>query len=136
MFRTLQNQSRIITLFAHDLEVNKMGSKILEYLKSDTSNKFTVEISNRFPTQDQIKYMKQFDTSGTLGQQIKSLDKLMELPTFDPVYGSVLNKCVADGIWNPQNSLWVDWERRHLGNTIKSVKDYLKSLEVATDVKG
>ena len=94
MFRTLQTQARVVTLFAHDLEVNKVGSKILEYLKSDTSNNFTVEISTRFPTQDQLKYMKQFDTNGILGQQIKSLDTVMNLPSFDAVYGLPLKDCI------------------------------------------
>lgn len=133
MFRTLQTQARVVTLFAHDLEVNKVGSKILEYLKSDTSNNFTVEISTRFPTQDQLKYMKQFDTNGILGQQITSLDTVMNLPSFDAVYGLPLKDCIKNGVWNPQNSLWVDWERQKLGNNIKSVKEYLKYLETSKD---
>ncbi|KAK5779554.1 putative redox protein PWA37_004434 [Arxiozyma heterogenica] len=135
MFRTLQKQTRIVTLFAHDLEVNKVGSKILEYLKSDTSNKFTVEISTRFPTQDQLKYMNQFDTDGILGQQIKSLDTVMNLPSFDSIYGLSLKDSIKRGIWNPKNSLWVDWERQRLGNSIISVKEYLKNLEAAKDVE-
>lgn len=128
MFRTLQTQARIVTLYAHDLEVNKLGSKMLNYLKSDTSSKFTVEISTRFPTQDQLKYMKQFDPNGILGQQIKGLDTLMRLPSFDPVYGSPLSKCITDGVWNPEMSLWVDWEKQKLGNTVKSVRQYIDVL--------
>lgn len=129
MFRTVQSQSRIITLFAHDLQINKLGCKILNYLKSDTTNNFTVELSNRFPTQDQLKYMKQFDTYGVLGQQIKSLDKLLTLPSFDSVYGSTLSECIESGIWDPKTSLWVDWEKQKLGNTVKSVREYLTALE-------
>lgn len=135
MFRTLQKQTRIVTLFAHDLEVNRVGSKILEYLKSDTSNKFTVEISTHFPTQDQLKYMNQFDTDGILGQQIKSLDTIMNLPSFDSIYGLSLKDSIKRGIWNPKNSLWVDWEKQQLGNSIKSVKEYLKNLETAEDAE-
>lgn len=135
MFRTLQKQTRIVTLFAHDLEVNRVGSKILEYLKSDTSNKFTVEISTHFPTQDQLKYMNQFDTDGILGQQIKSLDTVMNLPSFDSIYGLSLKDSIKRGIWNPKNSLWVDWEKQQLGNSIKSVKEYLKNLETAEDAE-
>ena len=133
MFRTVQSQSRIITLFAHDLEVNKLGSKILDYLKSDTTHNFTVELSNRFPTQDQLKYMKQFDSQGILGQQVKSLDKLMILPSFDAVYGSSLTECIKNGVWDPKTSLWVDWEKQKLGNTVKSVRQYLAALEKEKD---
>lgn len=135
MFRTLQTQARVVTLFANDLEVNKISSKILEYLKSDTSNKFKVEISTRFPTQDQLRYMEKFDTNGILRQQIKAMDTIMSLPSFDPIYGSSLKDCIKSGIWNPKNSLWVDWERQKLGNNIKSIKEYLKYLETSKDVK-
>lgn len=125
LFRTLQREPRIITLFTHDLE-GRVTSSILQSLKSDTSNKFNLEISTKFPTLDQLVYMNSVNPT-VLKEQVPSLNNLLKLKSFDSIFGSPLQQCVASKNWNLKHPIWIDWERRFMGNSLKSIDSILKN---------
>lgn len=128
MFRTLQNQPRTLSIFTHDLENNRPCLKMLEYLKSHTSNKFDLQISSQFPTLDQIHYMNAINPT-ILRAQIPHLSKVMKLKSYDPLFGSKLVDAVQKGSWNKERPLWVDWERNSLGNTTESIQEHLEKAD-------
>ncbi|CCF59107.1 hypothetical protein KAFR_0G00740 [Kazachstania africana CBS 2517] len=128
LLRTLQRQPRIISLFAYDLENCKPAGSIVQFLKSDTSNQFDLELCTRFPTLDQLLYMYKFKeplSREILNNQIKNLNEILKLKSFDSIFGSTLEHCVKIGVWNPKHALWVDWEKAKLGSSVKSIKQSL-----------
>lgn len=125
MFRTLQNQPRTISVFTHDLENNRPCLRILDYLKSNTSNKYDLELSCHFPTLDQVHYMNAINST-LLRVQIPHLSKVMKLKSYDPLFGSRLLDAVQKGNWNKESPLWVDWEKNSMGNDVESIQEHLE----------
>lgn len=99
---------------------------ILQQLKGMQGDKFDIEVHNRFPTLHQLKYMNDIDAQ-TLQRQIPKLSELLRKETSDSVFGSDLARCVQVGLWNPQSSLWVDWEKKHMGDNVESITNLLKN---------
>lgn len=123
MFRSIQFQPRIVTLFTHNLEAPHAQS-LLTILKSDHQNKFNIEISQNFPTKDQLEYLLKIDKRVAL-KQIPKAELLVKRPTDDPIFGFSLKKSVGDDCWNKHTSLWVDWEKGAAGTSVHSVRDRL-----------
>ncbi|CCD23566.1 putative redox protein NDAI_0B05330 [Naumovozyma dairenensis CBS 421] len=125
LFKSLQKSPRTISLFCDNFELNKSCSTILQFLKGETSNNFNLELVSTFPTLDQLKYTYKINPI-IMNTQIPNLHRIMKLESFDPVFGSNLQKCAREGRWNPKVSLWVDWERKCIGNDLKSIQELLK----------
>ncbi|CCC68884.1 hypothetical protein NCAS_0B08000 [Naumovozyma castellii] len=125
LFRTIQKNPRTISLFCDSIENNKSCSSILQFLKADTSNKFNVELVSTFPTLDQLKYIYGINPIVS-SIQVNHINGILKLKSFDPLFGSSLHKCVKSGVWNPNVSLWVDWEKKCIGNDLKSIQDLFK----------
>ncbi|CCE61988.1 hypothetical protein TPHA_0B03160 [Tetrapisispora phaffii CBS 4417] len=133
LFRTLQNQPRVISLFTQGVEVNS-GSKILynelnKHCKSaDAKTRFNIEVHKTFPTLDQLKYMVDINPK-VVEQQVPNLMKIISAKNNSGIFGSSLETCIKEGIWNPEKSIWMDWEKKSIGNNLSSLQTYLKSLE-------
>lgn len=124
MFRTIQKQPRVVTLFTHNLESSHARS-LLTVLRSDQSNNFDIEICQNFPTKDQLEYLSQIDKINLM-KQIPRAETLLRKPAENPIFGSPLQKCVnKEGYWNKSSSMWVDWEKAVLGTTAESLKSKL-----------
>ncbi|QEU61586.1 Fmp46 [Kluyveromyces lactis] len=121
MFKTIQFQPRVVTLFTHKLE-SSHAQNLLTALKSNHKNKINIEICQKFPTRDQLEYLAKIDKPDLL-EQIPKTESLLKKAAEDPLFGSPLQKCVENGSWNKQTSLWVDWEKAVLGTTVQSLKE-------------
>lgn len=128
MFKTLQHQPRVISLFTHNLENNKATEAILQLLRCDADSKYNVELDTKFPTLDQLKYMNGIN-SQLLQRQVPTLSQLLKQKPHDPVFHSELKDCVAKGIWNSKTPLWVDWEKKQMGNDTKGIASLLEPQE-------
>lgn len=128
MFRTLQHQPRVVSLFTNRLENNRSTEKILQALKSDANNKFNVHLDTKFPTLDQLKYMNSINPT-LLQRQIPQLGQLLQRKPHDSIFHSDLQDCVEKGHWNALSSLWVDWEQKRMGNDLKGIEEVLKQGE-------
>lgn len=124
LFKTLQHQPRIITLFTHDVS-SKPSTALLQRLQGDASDKFNIEVHTRFPTLDQLKYMYGINKS-VLADQINGLSGIISKPSQDSVFNQDLAECVRLGVWNKNKSLWVDWEKKIIGDDVGSLKTLLK----------
>lgn len=125
MLKTLQHQPKVISLFTHNLENNKATEAILQVLKCDASEKYNVELDTKFPTLDQLKYMNSINPTVLKGQ-IPKLSELLARKSHDSVFHSELKDCVAKGYWSSKHPLWVDWEKKRMGNDLKSIKKLLE----------
>lgn len=125
MFKTLQHQPRVISLFTNSLENNRSTESILQVLKSDANNKYNVELDTKFPTLDQLKYMNNINPA-LLQKQIPHLSQLLTRKPHDSIFHSDLQDCVRKGYWNSVSSLWVDWEKKRMGNDIKGITELLE----------
>ncbi|CAR27650.1 hypothetical protein ZYGR_0N01330 [Zygosaccharomyces rouxii] len=114
LFRSLQHQPRVITLFTHSLQQNS-SQRILESLRANTSGKFKFELESKFPTLDQLRYMQSVNPT-ILSTQVPNVKSVLAKPSHDPLFQSELEKCVKGGQWNPNSSMWVDWEQQRMGN--------------------
>lgn len=123
MFRTLQFQPRVVTLFTHNLDAPH-SQNLLNILRSDHHNKFNIEICQNFPTKDQLEYLMKIDKRVAL-KQVPKAELLLNRPAEDPLFGHPLKNCVADDCWNKHSSLWVDWEKAMTGTSVQSAKDRL-----------
>lgn len=124
LFKTLQHQPRIITLFTHDIS-SKPSTALLQRLQGDASDKFNIEVHTRFPTLDQLKYMYGINKS-VLADQINGLSGIISKPSQESVFNQDLAECVRSGVWNKNKSLWVDWEKKIIGDDVGSLKALLK----------
>ncbi|SCU96305.1 LAFA_0G05622g1_1 [Lachancea sp. 'fantastica'] len=126
LFRTLQNQPRIITLFTHDV-ASKPSTLIMQQLRAGSSDKYEIEVHTKFPTLDQLKYMNSIDKT-VLQAQVPNLSRLLLKDSTYETFNKDLKECVSLNSWNSTSSLWVDWEKRKLGNNASSVKSLLEKL--------
>lgn len=126
LFRSLQHQPRVITLFTHDV-ASKPSVLIMQQLRGDQSDKFNIEVHTKFPTLDQLQYMHGIN-SAALQAQVATLSELMRRDSSYETFGKDLKECAKSGIWNPRTSLWVDWEKKRMGNDASSVKALLEKL--------
>ncbi|CAI4407161.1 CCQ_1a_G0025890.mRNA.1.CDS.1 [Saccharomyces cerevisiae] len=126
-WKTLQRQPRTISLFTNDIASNIKSQKCLQLLKGDVSHRFDVEIANRFPTWDQLQYMRTSCPQGpvSLQRQIPKLDSVLKYKHTDRTFGMDLQKCVQRGLWNPKEALWVDWENKLVGNEPADIDKYI-----------
>lgn len=125
MLKTLQHQPKVISLFTHNLETNRATESILQVLKCDASEKYNVELDTKFPTLDQLKYMNSIDP-GLLQAQIPKLSEVLALKSYDSIFHSELKDCVSKGYWSGKHPLWVDWEKKMMGNDLKSINELLE----------
>lgn len=114
LFRSLQHQPRVITLFTHSLQQNS-SQRILESLRANTSGEFKLELARKFPTLDQLRYMQSVNPT-ILSAQVPNVKNVLAKPSHDSIFQSELEKCVKGGHWNPTSSMWVDWEQQRMGN--------------------
>lgn len=114
LFRSLQHQPRVITLFTHSLQQNS-SQRILESLRANTSGEFKLELASKFPTLDQLRYMQSVNPTILLAQ-VPNVKSILAKPSHDSIFHSELEKCVKGGQWNPSSSMWVDWEKQRMGN--------------------
>ncbi|SCU99789.1 LAME_0G05512g1_1 [Lachancea meyersii CBS 8951] len=126
LFRSLQNQPRIITLFTHDV-ASKPSTLIMQQLRAGSSTKYEIEVHTKFPTLDQLSYMSGIN-SAVLQAQIPNLTSLMLKDSSYSTFNKDLKECVKLKSWNPSSSIWVDWEKQKMGNDANSVKSLLESL--------
>ncbi|SCV03669.1 LANO_0G05534g1_1 [Lachancea nothofagi CBS 11611] len=126
LFRSLQNQPRIITLFTHDVASNP-STLIMQQLRAGPAEKYDIEVHTKFPTLDQLKYLNGID-GAMLQSQIPKLASLMHKDSSFGTFGKDLRECVKLKDWNASSSLWVDWEKRKMGNDASSVKSLLEKL--------
>lgn len=126
MFRSLQHQPRVVTLFTHDV-ASKPSTLILRQLRGKQSEKFNIEVHTKFPTLDQLQYMRSINQP-LLQSQIPSLSELLQKESSNAAFGKDLEDCVKAGTWNPRSSLWIDWEKKLMGNDASSVETLLKDL--------
>ncbi|SCU87702.1 LADA_0E05644g1_1 [Lachancea dasiensis] len=127
LFRTLQNQPRIITLFTHDV-ASKPSSLIMQQLRAGpTDKKYEIEVHTKFPTSDQLRYMSGINST-LLQSQIPTLANLMQKDSTYETFGKDLKDCVDRRLWNPSSALWVDWEKQRLGIDAESVRALLEKL--------
>lgn len=125
LFRTLQNQPRVITLFTHDLEQSHT-KRLIDYLQSNQLEaKMHLEISTKFPTKDQLEIMCKTNPH-IMMKQIPKLFTLTNKPSFDPIFSSPLASCIKHEYWIKNSDIWVDWEKSHIGNSLQSIKIFLK----------
>lgn len=132
-FKTLQRQPRIISLFTNDLELNKSSKLIYQVLESQqnrdkNSSQYQIEIHDKFPTLDQLKYMCSINPMA-VKNQIPNLSTLIKKKTDERIFGSELKDCVKTGEWNDSGSVWVDWEKKRIGNDPLSIKTALGELQ-------
>lgn len=125
LFRSLQGQSRILTIFCKDVNTNRIGQNIVNYINeyNNRNNKLSLEIHDKFPTQDQLLYMYKIDKR-LLNREINKLDQIFKLPSHDKIYGDSLDNAVKKGIWNDGN-IWIDWEKQKMGDTLRSIQEHL-----------
>ncbi|CDO94756.1 unnamed protein product [Kluyveromyces dobzhanskii CBS 2104] len=121
MFRTIQLQPRVVTLFTHKLEAPH-AQNILNLLKATQKSKFNIEVCQKFPTKDQLEYLAKIDQTHLL-EQVPQTETLLQKAAEDPLFGSPLQKSIESGLWNKQSSLWVDWEKAVLGTSVESLKE-------------
>lgn len=127
MFKTLQNQPRVVSLFCDNLENNRAGSRILQLLKTGSQSKLNVRLDSKFPTLDQLKYMQTINPT-ILQKQIPQLNELLKKKSQDSIFHSDLQECVGKGLWDPETPLWVDWERKQMGNNVEGIKNLLDEI--------
>lgn len=99
----------------------------MQQLRGDQSDKFNIEVHTKFPTLDQLQYMHGIN-SAALQAQVATLSELMRRDSSYETFGKDLKECAKSGIWNPRTSLWVDWEKKRMGNDASSVKALLEKL--------
>lgn len=114
LFRSLQNQPRIITIFTHRVQ-NNANQSLLKSLTTNTTGKFKLELASKFPTLDQLRYMQSVNPT-ILASQVPDSKTILAKPSHDPIFHSELEKCIKGGHWNPNSSIWVDWEKQRMGN--------------------
>ncbi|CAB4254600.1 similar to Saccharomyces cerevisiae YKR049C FMP46 Putative redox protein containing a thioredoxin fold [Maudiozyma barnettii] len=125
MFRSLQSQPRIITLFCGDMSRNRTATNILNYLRDKQNGKvIDVEVHDQFPTRDQLQYMYRTD-SKLLSHEVNGLGNLLKTAPPQPPFGQSLADAATAGVWN-NGALWVDWEKQKMGNTLRSIESHLK----------
>ncbi|KAG0666811.1 Fmp46p [Maudiozyma exigua] len=126
MFRSLQFQPRIITIFCKDAS-NHRATNIINYLKPfETAKKLDIEIHDQFPTREQLQYMSQID-SKLLNKQINNLNTLLKLRPHEPPFNESIKDAINQGVWNHEDgTLWVDWEKQKMGDSLKSIESEIK----------
>lgn len=124
MFRTLQHSPRVISLFSSSLENNRSTAAILQLLKGNADRKLNVQLDSKFPTLDQLRYMNDISPS-LLRKQIPQLNELLTKDTGDPIFQSDLHECIKKGLWSASTPLWVDWEKKRMGNDVQSIEKLL-----------
>ena len=125
MFRSLQQQPRVLTVFCRDATRNHAASGMLQYLRDSAGRHedVGVEVRDKFPTQDQLQYMYRADPR-LIGGTVGTVAPLFKLPSHNPLFGSPLTEAVNKGVWRDA-AVWVDWEKQKVGTTLTSLKQHL-----------
>ncbi|CCH59595.1 hypothetical protein TBLA_0B07790 [Henningerozyma blattae CBS 6284] len=127
MFRTLQQQPRVITLFGCQkiLELPKINKLNDLLLKNSLEKKIDFSYSNKFPTLDQLNYMESID-SKTLKHCIPKKDELLSKEVFNPIFSLSIRECEINKNWVKDSIVWVDWEKKLMGNNLKKLISLLE----------
>lgn len=113
LFRSLQQQPRVITLFTHRVQQN-LNKRVLQNIRDSDSGEFQLQVAHKFPTLDQLVYMKAINPM-ILSEQIPNIQDVLLKPTHDLIFQRDLEKCVEKGEWNSKIATWVDWEKQRMG---------------------
>ncbi|EDO15321.1 hypothetical protein Kpol_448p9 [Vanderwaltozyma polyspora DSM 70294] len=126
LFRSLQSQPRIISIFTNNIAGNSSAKLIYDKLRQNEETKAVVhmELHEKFPTLDQLKYMNDMNPK-LLKDEIPNINELLKKPSHDKLFGSNLSQCTEMGNWKSNTTIWVDWEKQKIGIDVKSLEDDL-----------
>ena len=127
MFRSLQFQPRIITIFCKNATTNHRATNIINYLKPlENSKRLNIEIHDKFPTSEQLQYMSEIN-SKLLNKQINNLNNLLKLQPHELPFNESIKDAIEQGVWNHEDgTIWVDWEKKKMGDSLKSIESDIK----------
>lgn len=119
--RTLQMQPRVITLFSP----TRAFPMAKLFTNNENNSNPEIEIRTTFPTLDQLQYMNEINPK-LLKKCIPTKEVLLRKDSFESVFGSELLKSQKNGDWNNGVQIWVDWEKKKMGNDIRVLQSLLK----------